>query len=79
MLRSRRFLPLFITQLIGAFCDNVFKNAFILLCTFGLARAHGWNSAYAVYLIGGLFIMPFVLISGWAGYVSDIRRRFTMA
>jgi acyl-[acyl-carrier-protein]-phospholipid O-acyltransferase/long-chain-fatty-acid--[acyl-carrier-protein] ligase len=78
MLTSRRFLPLFITQFIGAFCDNVFKNAFVLLATFGLARAHGWNPAYAVYLIGGLFILPFVLISGWAGYVSDIWARHTL-
>src|SRR5271165_6811369 len=75
MLASRRFLPLFVTQFIGAFCDNVFKNAFVLLTTFGLARAHGWNPAYAVYLIGGLFILPFVLVSGWAGYVSDIWSR----
>ena len=78
MLTSRRFLPLFITQFIGAFCDNVFKNAFVLLATFGLAQAHGWNPAYAVYLIGGLFILPFVLISGWAGYVSDIWARHTL-
>jgi acyl-[acyl-carrier-protein]-phospholipid O-acyltransferase / long-chain-fatty-acid--[acyl-carrier-protein] ligase len=75
---SRRFLPLFITQFIGAFCDNVFKNAFVLLSTFGLAREHGWNPAYAVYLIGGLFIMPFVMVSGWAGYVSDIWARHTL-
>lgn len=78
MLASRRFLPLFITQFIGAFCDNVFKNAFVLLATFGLARANGWNPAYAVYLIGGLFILPFVLVSGWAGYVSDIWPRHTI-
>ncbi len=78
MLASRRFLPLFVTQFIGAFCDNVFKNAFVLLATFGLARAHGWNPSYAVYLIGGLFILPFVVISGWAGYVSDIWPRHTL-
>jgi len=78
MLTSRRFLPLFITQFIGAFCDNVFKNAFVLLSTFGLARAHGWNPAYAVQLIAGLFILPFFLISGWAGYVSDIWPRHTL-
>ena len=78
MLTSKRFLPLFITQFIGAFCDNVFKNAFVLLTTFGLAVAHGWNPAYAVYLIGGLFILPFVLVSGWAGYVSDIWPRHTL-
>ncbi len=77
-LTSRRFLPLFIVQFIGAFCDNVFKNAFVLLCTFGLAEAHGWNPACAVYLIGGLFILPFLLISGWAGYVSDIWPRHTL-
>jgi MFS family permease len=77
MLVSRRFLPLFITQLIGAFCDNVFKNAFVLLSTFGLARANGWNPGQTVFLIGGLFILPFVLVSGWAGYVSDIWPRHT--
>lgn len=75
MFLSRRFLPLFITQFIGAFCDNVFKNAFVLLATFGLAEAHGWNPTYTIQLIGGLFILPFVLISGWAGYVSDIWAR----
>jgi acyl-[acyl-carrier-protein]-phospholipid O-acyltransferase/long-chain-fatty-acid--[acyl-carrier-protein] ligase len=78
MLASRRFLPLFVTQFIGAFCDNVFKNAFVLLCTFGLAAANGWNPACAVYLIGGLFILPFALVSGWAGYVSDIWARHTL-
>ena len=60
------------------FGDNVFKNAFVLLSTFGLAVEHHWNPAYAVYLIGGLFILPFVLISGWAGYVSDIWPRHTL-
>src|SRR5882724_1184261 len=77
MLTSRRFLPLFVTQFVGAFCDNVFKNAFVLLSTFGLAQANGWNPSYTVNLIGGLFILPFVLISGWAGYVSDIWARHT--
>jgi acyl-[acyl-carrier-protein]-phospholipid O-acyltransferase / long-chain-fatty-acid--[acyl-carrier-protein] ligase len=77
MLFSRRFLPLFITQFIGAFCDSVFKNAFVLLSTFGLAVAHGWNPLHAVNLILGLFVLPFVLVSGWAGYVSDIWPRHT--
>ena len=77
MLTSRRFLPLFVVQFIGAFCDNVFKNAFILLATFGLARANGWDPSTTIYLIGGLFILPFVLFSGWAGYVSDIWPRHT--
>jgi acyl-[acyl-carrier-protein]-phospholipid O-acyltransferase/long-chain-fatty-acid--[acyl-carrier-protein] ligase len=77
MLTSLRFLPLFVVQFIGAFCDNVFKNAFVLLATFGLARASGWDPSTTIYLIGGLFILPFVLFSGWAGYVSDIWPRHT--
>ena len=77
MLSSRRFLPLFITQFIGAFCDNVFKNAFVLLATFGLAQAHGWNPAYTVYLIGGLFILPFFLgpVDPALAFRQAVRRR----
>ncbi|HEY3757599.1 MAG TPA: MFS transporter [Opitutaceae bacterium] len=75
---SRRFVPLFVVQFIGAFCDNVFKNAFVLLATFGLAQVHGWNPNSTVNLIAGLFILPFALVSGWAGYVSDIWTRHTL-
>ncbi len=75
MLFTRRFMPLFVTQFVGAFCDNVFKNAFVMLSTFGLAAAHGWSPNNTVQLIVGLFILPFVLVSGWAGYVSDIWTR----
>ena len=78
MLTSRRFLPLFVTQFIGAFCDSVFKNAFVMIATFGLAQAHGWNPSYTTQLIGALFILPFLLVSGWAGYVSDIWPRHTL-
>lgn len=78
LLTSRRFAPLFVVQLIGAFCDNVFKNAFVLLATFGLAQAHGWSAASAVNLIAGLFILPFAVLSGWAGYVSDIWARHAL-
>ncbi|MFT3784520.1 MAG: MFS transporter [Nibricoccus sp.] len=77
MIFSRRFLPLFVTQFVGAFCDNVFKNAFCFLCLFGLAQANHWNPGNTVQLIGGLFILPFVLVSGWAGYVSDVWDRHT--
>ncbi len=31
LLRSRRFLPLFVVQFLGAMNDNVFKNAMIIL------------------------------------------------
>jgi hypothetical protein len=34
LLKDRRFLPFFITQFLGAFNDNVFKNALIILIAF---------------------------------------------
>ena len=37
LLRQRRFLPFFVTQFLGAFNDNIFKNALIILVTFQAA------------------------------------------
>ena len=45
LLKTRRFAPFFGTQFLGAFNDNVFKNAFVILVTFHAARyAAGMNS-----------------------------------
>jgi acyl-[acyl-carrier-protein]-phospholipid O-acyltransferase/long-chain-fatty-acid--[acyl-carrier-protein] ligase len=71
LLRSRRFLPLFTVQFLGAFNDNVFKNAFILLATFKLAEKMGWNADITTQIIGGLFIFPFLLFSAFAGQLAD--------
>ena len=37
LLQARRFLPLFLTQTLGAFNDNLFKSAFVMLITYGAA------------------------------------------
>ena len=37
LLRERRFLPFFCTQFLGAFNDNVYKNALIMFVTFHAA------------------------------------------
>ncbi|MDE3084671.1 MAG: MFS transporter, partial [Verrucomicrobiota bacterium] len=71
LLRSRRFLPLFTVQFLGAFNDNVFKNAFILLATFKLADKMGWSADITATAIGGLFILPFLLFSAFAGQLAD--------
>lgn len=70
LLKTRRFLPLFITQFFGAFNDNTFKAAFIMLITFKLVNdiAH---AQLLVYMIGGVFILPFLLFSHWAGKLAD--------
>lgn len=71
LLRTRRFLPLFITQFFGAFNDNAFKNAFLIWFTYGVAAETGANAGLMVTIAAGLFILPFFLFSATAGQVVD--------
>lgn len=71
LLGARRFLPLFVTQFLGAFNDNVFKNALVILITYRLADQSGLNSQMLVTLAGGIFILPFFLFSVTAGQLAD--------
>jgi len=34
LIKQKRFAPYFLTQFLGAFNDNVFKNALVILLTF---------------------------------------------
>lgn len=71
LLRSRRFLPLFITQFLGAFNDNLFKNAMLVMMTFyGLGMA-GFDAATLVNVAAGVFILPFFLFSATAGQLAE--------
>lgn len=67
----RSFSPLFWTQFLGAFNDNYFKNAMILLLTFQNAQAFGLNTQSLIAAASGVFILPFVLFSSVAGALSD--------
>ncbi len=71
LLRSRRFGPFFATQFLGAANDNVFKYAFTLLVTYQAARFSTLDTALAVNLIAGVFILPFALFSATAGQIAD--------
>lgn len=68
LLASRRFLPFFLTQFLGAFNDNVFKSALMVMIAFRLAadQANALNN-----LAAGLFILPFFLFSATAGQLAD--------
>lgn len=68
---SRRFLPLFLVQFLGAFNDNVFKNAFIMWVTFKVADDMGWNIDSVVNLIMVLLIFPAIFFSAVAGQIAD--------
>lgn len=68
LLRQRRFLPYFCTQFLGAFNDNVFKNALVTIFTFHLVVN---NVNMLVNLAAGIFILPFFLFSPLAGQIAD--------
>ena len=71
ILKSRRFLPLFITQFLGALNDNIFKNALVILVTFKIAMETGVNGQMMSTIAAGLFILPFFLFSATAGRFAD--------
>ena len=71
LLAERRFAPFFWTQFLGAGNDNIFKFAFTVLATFHAAEWGGLDAKLAGPVIGGLFILPFVLFSATSGQLAD--------
>ncbi len=71
LLRERRFLPFFVTQFLGAFNDNVFKNALIILIAFQVVSVDPNRSNFLINLCAGLFVLPFFLFSATAGQLCD--------
>lgn len=71
LLKTKRFLPLFITQFFGAFNDNAFKNAFLIWFTYDVAVKTGVDASIMLTLAAGLFILPFFLFSATAGQIAD--------
>ena len=71
LLRSTRFAPLFVVQFLGAFNDNVFRFALIILISFSLEESVGTDPGTLVVLSGGIFIVPFFLFSALAGQIAD--------
>ena len=70
LLGKRRFLPLFITQLLGAFNDNLFKTAMVLFATYAIYSDPKMESNFNA-LSTGLFILPFFLLSALSGQLAD--------
>lgn len=71
LLSQRRFLPLFITQFLGALNDNVLKNALVVLLTFQVAQWTTLRVEYLANLASASFILPFFLFSASAGELAD--------
>jgi MFS family permease len=72
LVRSRRFLPLFITQLLGAFNDNLFKNAMVLFVVYSVYNSELAEARFSA-IASALFIIPFVVLSALSGQLADMR------
>lgn len=71
LLKAKRFGPIFVTQFLGAFNDNLFKNALVVLLTFNAAQWTTLKPELLANLAAGLFILPFFLFSATAGQLAD--------
>lgn len=70
-MRDRRFAPLFWTQFLGAFNDNLFKNALVILITFRAVSVAGLSPEQMVALSGAVFITPYFVFSAISGQLAD--------
>ena len=71
LLIDKRYWPTYWTQFFGAFNDNVYKNALVMLITYKSYTLGSLTPEMMVSLCGGIFILPFFLFSATAGQVCD--------
>jgi 1-acyl-sn-glycerol-3-phosphate acyltransferase len=71
LLKQRRFAPFFWTQFLGAFNDNLFKTALIVVLTFDAASWTTLPPSLVTNLIPGIFILPYVLFSATSGQIAE--------
>ncbi len=71
LLKERRFLPYFITQSLGAFNDNVYKNTLLILVAFAAPHSISMSTDLFINIAAALFILPFFLFSAFAGELTD--------
>jgi len=72
LLRQRRFLPLFATQLLNAFNDNLFKNAMVLFVVYSVYNSEEAEAKFSA-IASALFILPFFVLSAMSGQLADMR------
>ena len=71
-------MPLFLTQFLGAFNDNFFKSALMMLITYRLGDAAGIDSRILVNAAAGVFIAPFFIFAAPASDLADKFDRSTL-
>jgi len=76
LLRQRRFLPFFAVQALGAFNDNLYRQAIIgLLFSLGIDAE---RRALYTNLAPALFILPYFLFSALAGQIAEKLEKRTL-
>jgi MFS family permease len=77
LMRQRRFLPLFLTQLLNALNDNLFKNAMVLFVVYQVYDSPTMET-FVSGIATAVFVLPFVLFSATAGQLADMRDKTTI-
>ena len=72
LLARRNFLPLFVTQFLNAFNDNLYKTAMVMLVTYQIYQDPTREAVFNA-VAGGIFILPFFLFSALAGQLAAWR------
>ena len=72
LIHSRRFLPLFVTQLLNAFNDNLFKNAMVLFVVYQVYNSEAAEGQFSA-IASAVFILPFFILSAVSGQLADMR------
>lgn len=70
LMNQRRFLPLFVTQFLGAMNDNLFKTAMVLFVIYNLYNDPKQEEVFSG-IASAVFIIPFFLLSAVAGQLAD--------
>lgn len=71
LLGQRRFAPFFWAMFLGAFNDNLYKNALAIMVAFQGVSLFGLSAGAVVNLAGAVFIAPYMLLSATAGQLAD--------
>lgn len=71
LMTSRRFVPMFFTQFFGALNDNVYKQALLLVITYGWIQQQSAPVSTLNNLAALLFILPYFFFSATAGQIAD--------
>ena len=72
LLKRRRFLPLFATQMLNAFNDNLYKNAMVLFVVYQVYNTTEEEARFSA-IASAVFIIPFFMLSALAGQLADMR------